>query len=567
MTIRHKTLEKRYLELEKALILQNNESNKQIAALRESEERNKALLSANPDLMFMFDKNGVFIDFYSGVNVPLFVSPDFFLGKNISEVMPPYIVELTLHHLTKLFQTGQMQLYNYQIEEENGIMEFETRLVLSGKAKALALVSDITERHQSKKALKISEHNYTTIFNNVPEAIFIHDTITGKIVDVNDQMLKMYGYSYKEEIFAITIMDLSAQIDTHIKETVKDQIRKTINEGPQNFEWLAKKKDGTIFWIEMTLKKTDIGGEGRILAVGRNITDRKYAELLFKEKNERIEAQNKGYQKINDKLIEVNLELTKAKGKAEESDHLKSAFLANMSHEIRTPMNGILGFAGLLKEPDLTGEELHKYVSIIEKSGLRLLNIINDLIDISKIESGQTEVVISTYNVNEQIEYIYTFFKPEVEKKGMQLFLKNSMSHIETLIKSDREKVYAILTNLVKNAIKYSDKGTIELGYTLKESSNAAKQVNDQETSVVASCELEFFVKDTGIGIPLNKTEAIFDRFVQGDIADIRALQGAGLGLSISKAYVEMLGGKIWVDSEVGIGSTFYFTLPLITEG
>jgi CheY-like chemotaxis protein len=163
-------------------------------------------------------------------------------------------------------------------------------------------------------------------------------------------------------------------------------------------------------------------------------------------------------------------------------------------------------------------------------------------------------------NINEQIEYIYTFFKPEVEAKGMKLFFENPLSAKESIINTDREKLYAILTNLVKNAIKYTTKGSIELGYHLKiekESDNTDKKGN---------IVLEFYVKDTGIGIPKERQEAIFERFIQADIADKMAYQGAGLGLSISKAYVEMLGGKIWVESEEGKGSCFYFTLPYHTD-
>jgi signal transduction histidine kinase/ActR/RegA family two-component response regulator len=256
----------------------------------------------------------------------------------------------------------------------------------------------------------------------------------------------------------------------------------------------------------------------------------------------------------------VEQDLIKAKEKAEESDRLKSAFLANMSHEIRTPMNGILGFTELLKKPELTGEKQQQYISMIEKGGVRMLNIINDIISISKVESGQMEVSISETNINEQIEYIYTFFKPEVQRKGMKLLWKNSLPAKEAIIKTDREKIYAILTNLVQNAIKYSDGGTIEFGYNLK--------TIDESTlkSANVSAELEFYVKDTGIGIPHDKRIAIFERFVQADIGDKRAFQGAGLGLSISKAYVEMLGGRIWVESEEGKGSTFYFTIPYNQE-
>jgi signal transduction histidine kinase/PAS domain-containing protein len=250
----------------------------------------------------------------------------------------------------------------------------------------------------------------------------------------------------------------------------------------------------------------------------------------------------------NDEKEKRAVELIIAKEKAEESDKLKSAFLANMSHEIRTPMNGILGFSDLLKLPGLTGLQQQEYISIIEKSGNRMLNIINDIVDISKIEAGLMIVNNKDSNINKKIEFIYIFFKPQVEEKGMQFFFKNALPTKEATISTDSEKVYSILTNLVKNAIKYSKEGTIEFGYIKKD-----------ET-------LEFYVKDTGIGIPKDRQSAIFERFVQADITDKMARQGAGLGLSISKAYVEMLGGSIWVESEEGIGSTFYFTLPYNAE-
>jgi PAS domain S-box-containing protein len=256
-------------------------------------------------------------------------------------------------------------------------------------------------------------------------------------------------------------------------------------------------------------------------------------------------------------------ELIKAKVKAEESDRLKSAFLANMSHEIRTPMNGILGFAELLKEPDLTGEELDEYIRIIEKSGARMLNIINDIIDISKIESGQMQVTISETDVNEQTEYVYNFFKPETDQNGLQFSLKNALAAQEATIKTDSEKVNAILINLVKNAIKFTQKGSIEFGYVLKPVEPSQDESGDEP---VKPAELEFYVKDTGAGILEDQKEFIFDRFRQGNISLNRSYEGAGLGLSISKAYVNMLGGKIWVESEAGKGATFYFTIPYIHE-
>ena len=245
-----------------------------------------------------------------------------------------------------------------------------------------------------------------------------------------------------------------------------------------------------------------------------------------------------------DEFVDQKKELMQAKVKAEESDLLKSAFLANMSHEIRTPMNGIIGFAELLKEPRLTGEEQREYIRIIGESGKRMLNIINDIISISKVEAGHTEVVNTETNINDQIKYIYTFFKPEAEHNGVDLFYTIGLSDLESHVMTDREKIYAILTNLVKNAIKFTPAGTIELGYEKKGNF------------------LEFFVKDTGVGIRHDQLGIIFERFRQASESLSRPYEGAGLGLAISKAYVEKLGGNIWVQSELGKGSIFYFTIP-----
>lgn len=254
-----------------------------------------------------------------------------------------------------------------------------------------------------------------------------------------------------------------------------------------------------------------------------------------------IELQNERYKRIN-------VELEKAKEKAEESDRFKSAFLANMSHEIRTPMNGILGFTDLLKQPGLTIALQHEYLGIIQKSGERMLNIINDLIEISKIESGQMSVSLVPTNINKQIEFINAFFKPEVEIKRICLSYDCPLPAKEATILTDREKLYAVLINLVKNAIKFTQSGSIDFGYLKKDD------------------YLEFFVRDTGIGISQNKLNDIFERFVQADEAISKKYEGAGLGLSISRAYVEMLGGSIRVESITGKGSVFFFTIPYKPE-
>jgi len=173
-----------------------------------------------------------------------------------------------------------------------------------------------------------------------------------------------------------------------------------------------------------------------------------------------------------------------------------------------------------------------------------MLGIINDIVDISKIEAGLMKIYLSETNINEQMEDLYAFFKPEVEEKGMTLNFSTGLPSNEAIIYTDSQKVYAILTNLVKNAIKYTVQGSIHFGYKKKGEM------------------LEYFVRDTGIGIPKDRQEAIFERFIQADTSNSHIQQGAGLGLSISKAYVEMLGGQLWNTSEIGKGSCFYFTLP-----
>jgi hypothetical protein len=251
---------------------------------------------------------------------------------------------------------------------------------------------------------------------------------------------------------------------------------------------------------------------------------------------------------VEQKLQKQNEELQAAKEKAEESDRLKSAFLANMSHEIRTPMNGILGFVNLLDNPNLSQLEREKYQTVISQSSQRLLNTINDLIDISKIESGQVKISHSKTPVNEILKELYDFFKPEAETKGLTFHSFSTLKEGEDLIITDTTKLHSILTNLIKNAIKFTEKGDITFGCRRKEKA------------------IEFFVRDTGIGIPQNRLQAVFNRFEQADMSTTRNYEGSGLGLSIAKAYVEMLGGTISVSSKEKQGTTFRFTLPYQTD-
>lgn len=241
-------------------------------------------------------------------------------------------------------------------------------------------------------------------------------------------------------------------------------------------------------------------------------------------------------------------ELITARNKAEESDRLKSAFLANMSHEIRTPMNGILGFAELLKLPDLSGEQQSEFIAIIEESGRRMLNTIDDIVKISKIDSNQISLNLADVNVAEMLKYVYNLFslKASIAKIDFKYYLPETLT--DFIFVSDKEKVYGVLSNLVNNAIKFTEEGLVEFG------------VNREQDKLV------FFVRDTGIGISDDMIDKVFERFVQADMRLNRAHEGSGLGLAISKAYLDFLGGEIWCESKPDFGSSFYFTVPVEIE-
>nr|WP_315150535.1 PAS domain S-box protein [uncultured Flavobacterium sp.] len=406
---------------------------------------------------------------------------------------------------------GNFNLYStetnfFTSEEEISLLE---KIVLN--------ISFKLESLQIEEERKLSEEKIRQLSLAVeqnPASIEITNT-KGEIEYVNQKFLESTGYKVEE------VLGKNPRIlkSGHTTAAEYKNLWKTISKGNEwHGEFYNRRKDGTFLWESTTISPitNNEGVTTHYLAIKENITERKHAEQ----------------------------ELINAKLRAEESDRLKLVFLANMSHEIRTPMNGILGFTELLKTPHLTGKEQKEYIDIIEKSGKRMLNIINDIISISKIESGQIEVNLSETDINEQINYIFTFFKPETKQRGIKLFIAKELPTEFNIIKTDKEKLYAILANLIKNAIKFTKEGFIEFG--------CEKKGN----------YLECFVKDSGIGITKEHKKIIFERFRQANDSISRSHEGSGLGLAISKAYVEMLGGKIWVESEEGKGSTFFFTIP-----
>lgn len=368
----------------------------------------------------------------------------------------------------------------------------------------------------AEKAVQFTKGRYQTLTNLIPVGVFMTQS-DGKTIFVNPKWCSISGLSQEE---ALNDGWLNAVHPEDRKKLKQEWYTAADKRETSDAEYRFLKPDGSVTWV-----------------LGRAIPE-------YNDKHQIIGFVGTLTDITDIKLYEI--ELSRLKEKAEESDRLKSAFLANMSHEIRTPMNGILGLAELLNEPKLTGDEQQLYLDLIKESGARMLNIIRDIIDISRIAADQVKVYIEEVDINKQTKYLFNLFKPQTDKKDIVLSLSNDLPTEDAIINTDKEKFNAILSNLIKNAIKYTNEGGIEFGYQ-----------KDEEV-------LQFYVKDTGMGIAEDRQKAIFERFVQADLEDRYALEGAGIGLSIAKAYVEMLTGKIWLESKKGKGSTFYFTIPYI---
>ncbi|MCK9640673.1 MAG: PAS domain S-box protein [Prolixibacteraceae bacterium] len=384
--------------------------------------------------------------------------------------------------------------------------------------------NEMEKLHQKAvTALAENEQKYRKLTENMKDVVWIVDPETMKFLYVSPSVVKQCGFAV-EEVMAAPLF-----------ETIKNELKVEILA-------LFKKRLSNFIQGEITGDTYFTDEVEQPCKNGTTIISEVVSYFLVNEQTGQIEIH--GVTRDITEQKQLLDDLINAKEKAEESDRLKSAFLANMSHEIRTPMNGILGFTELLKEPNLTGNDQQFYIRVIEESGARMLNLMNDIIDISIIESGEIKIRTTSCDVRKKFEYIFDFFSNDAKQKGLTLLINQSLSSNDCLIQTDVPKLEAILINLVKNAIKFTPKGTIEFG---------CKKLNQS---------FQFFVRDSGVGIDKAHQELIFDRFRQASESLSRSYEGAGLGLSISKAYVEVLGGTIWVESEIGKGSTFYFTLP-----
>ncbi len=501
-----------------AVVRDITERKKAELTLKESEQRFRMIFESVSNVaVHGFHSDGKII-FWNKACEIIYGYPDSeAIGNNFYDlIIPEKQVANVKTETRRMFETGiPAPAEEKELKRKNGetIHVYSSYTIISlpnNQSEVYCIDIDLTER-------KMAEHQLRLLSRSVeqsPVSIVITDK-QGKIEYVNAAFSEITGYTREEAIGQNPRILKSGH---HEPDLYKKLWGNILHGKDWKGELLNKTKSGKLIWEDVNISPvTDEYGEiSHFVAIKEDITQKK-------------------------KIIE---ELTAAKEKAEESDRLKSAFLANMSHEIRTPMNGILGFTELLSDSNFSGEEKQNFIKIIQKSGQRMLNTVNDLIDISKIETGQMQVVLTPASAKEILFSQYSFFQPEAEEKKLKFILNDQLQQSEALVLTDVVKLDSVLTNLIKNALKYTDLGSVEIG--------SYKENN----------KLFFYVKDTGIGIPENRQAAVFNRFEQADVGDKRAYQGSGLGLTIAKAYVEMLGGKMELESKVGFGSTFRFYIP-----
>ncbi len=379
----------------------------------------------------------------------------------------------------------------------------------------LVMVEDITKRKEAEIARDGSFSLLKATLESTADGILVVDN-HGKIVEFNSKFVEMWNIPHNI---------LESKKDADLISFVKGQLRDE-DSFMSNIKYLYSNPDAVTSdlleftdgrYFERYSQPQRINGisNGRVWSF-RDITASKKAEA----------------------------EIIAAKEKAEESDRLKTAFLHNISHEIRTPMNAIIGFSNLLREAGLDASEHDQYVEIINQSSNQLLSIINDIVDIANVESGQVRMNYSVTNLNEALGNLCEQYSYKERKSDIPINFFPGLFDNEAIIKTDRTKLIQVLSNLINNAIKFTRAGHIDFGYTINKNL------------------IEFYVKDTGIGIPADHAGKIFDRFYQVDGDGFHQYGGTGLGLSICKAYVELLGGSIHVESKEGEGSRFSFTIP-----
>jgi PAS domain S-box-containing protein len=482
-------------------------------AFKESQDFLDKIIQTSGDPIFVKDREHCWVLINEAFCRFIGHNKEQLIGKSDYEFFPKCEADEFWEKDEIVFKNGLENLNEESFTDASGFQHIiQTKKNLytdfAGNQYLIGIIRDITELKHIEQELRENESKFRNYVNFAPHGIFIADK-DGNYIEVNSAASKITGYS-KDELLTMNLIDL---VSEESMEIAGDQFGNVVNNGFSSGEFAFVKKDGSKgFWSVDAVKLTD----DRFLGFVVDITERKKAEQ----------------------------ELIVAKYHAEESDKLKTAFLQNMSHEIRTPLNGIIGFSDLLNEENLSGEDIKEFTSMIKQSGKRLLEIVNNVLDISKIQTGQVKIDLRPISINSIFSDLFTFFSLLAKAKNIKLNCYINPDNSQFQVLTDEAKLFQILTNLINNAIKFTESGSIDFGYNIKDDI------------------IQFFVKDTGLGLSYDVFDRIFERFTQIDNSISRGYEGAGLGLAICKGLVEMLEGKIWLESEINKGTTFFFTLP-----
>ncbi|WP_276496046.1 PAS domain-containing hybrid sensor histidine kinase/response regulator [Pontibacter litorisediminis] len=489
--------------------------------LKASEELHRLLSENSKDMVSLHNLDGSYIYVSKAVEEVLGFKQDELLQKQLHEVVHPadfeYLQEQVQYEVLKLKLNITLQHRFIRRDGTELWAETNIRPILNEHGEPVKLQSaarDITQRRKSEGALKSSEKKYRDLINYSPAYICTHD-LDGTIQSVNPYLLNTLGYT-SEEMIGHSLVEFFPE---GAKENFLLYLQKfsTANLIDGVLTILNKEKEIRHLYYK-NYKVEEPNMAPYIIAIAQDITDR----------------------------LRTEQELTKAKEAAEESARVKENFMANMSHEIRTPMNGILGMAGLLHKTELTDTQ-QNYLNIIKQSAENLLVIINDILDIAKIDAGKLELEEIPFNLSEAVQLAFQTFIYKAEEKGLT-YTSVKPHTMYPVVVGDPYRLNQVLLNLLSNAIKFTDEGSVTLSYEV---------LNEDDDSI----SLEFSVADTGIGIPPSKMGYIFEGFSQAYSSTTRKYGGTGLGLSISQTLIEMQNGRIWVESKEGEGSAFKFSL------
>ncbi len=493
----------------------NNTTETITQELNELKERLSAISEITSEGVFILENGFCLYANTKGCEM-LGYNPDEIVGMHVTQVVSEEFIEQIQHRIANNME-DVFEVMALRKDKSTFFAEVKSRnRVYKDKQARIVVLRDISDYKLSLQNLTESKNKYSTVIENAGDGIIVGD-ISGHIIEVNKSFLHMTGFS-REELLNQHISVIFSPNSLEVK--------------PLRFDLLEQ---GETIIIERII--CGKSGEGIPVEMNSKKPDSKYFLTIIRDLRERKKAQ--------DDLLRINEELRTARDKAEESDRLKSSFLTNMSHEIRTPMNGIIGFTELLKKQDLPTNLQIDYLNIILSSGQQLLNIINDVLEISKIETGHITLEKVPFDILSMLKEIITFFKPMAEQSNTTLSINTSKCNL-AILSGDPAKIQQVLTNLISNSLKFTKQGHVEVGI------------------ITRASETMFYVKDTGIGIPEQYMSTIFDRFTQAEHPGISKQKGTGLGLSICKKLVDIMDGNIWVQSTVGQGSTFYFEIPFV---